>query len=175
MTPRVVVLIGFASGCSFNGSEGSPPDAPPDAMVDGPEEDAMPDGPPMLKCPVGYQAVPNAPTTSRYRKLTKPEPHAKQVSLCQAEGAHLVVIDDDAEATAVAAFAAAPMTFFWIGASDALVETVWVTAKNAPAVYLPWGTGQPNGGLTENCGLQNGGALYDFPCNRSYPSVCECD
>jgi Lectin C-type domain len=175
MTLRVAVLIGFASGCAFSGSPGSTPDAAPDAVVDGPEEDAMPDAPPMLKCPVGYEVVPNAPATSRYRKLTRPEPYAKQVSICQTEGTHLVVLDNAAEATAVAAFAVPPMMFFWIGASDATVETIWVTAKNAPAAYLPWGARQPDGGLLENCGLQNGAALFDSSCNRSYASVCECD
>jgi hypothetical protein len=174
MTLRVAVLIGLASGCAFSGSTGSTPDAAPDAIVDGPLEDATPDGP-TLKCPNGYEVVPGAPATSRYRKLTKPEMHAKQVATCLAEGTHLVVIDSAAEASAVAAFAVPPMMFFWVGASDAVVETVWMTAKNAPAAYLPWAAGQPNGGALENCALQNGGALFDFPCNRSYASVCECE
>lgn len=174
MTLRLAVLIGAMSGCAFSGSTGTPPDAAPDAIVDGPQEDAMPDAP-MLKCPTGYEVVPNAPATSRYRKLIKPEMHAKQAAICQAEGTHLVVLDSAAEASAVAAYAVPAMTFFWIGASDAAVETVWLTAKNAPAAYLPWSRGEPNGGLAENCGLQNGAALFDFPCARSYASVCECE
>jgi hypothetical protein len=174
MTPRVVVvLLGFIGGCSFEGSAGQVLDAAPDAIVDGPQEDAPPDAP-MLKCPAGYDVVPGAPATSRYRKLTNAATPAKHGSVCTGEGTHLVVLDSAAETMAIATYANAP-TYLWVGVSDAAVETVWLTAKNLPAAYLPWHVGQPDGGIVENCVLLSGLELHDFTCARSYPSVCECD
>ena len=171
MTPRALVLIGLLGGCAFSGSPGVVPDAGPD----GPPEDAMPDTP-LLKCPLTYELVAGAPLTSRYRKLDRADPYAKQAAQCAGEGAHLVVIDDAAESAAIDAYATKRNGFFWIGISDSATEATWMTEKNQPATYLPWKLLEPNGGINENCVLQSVAGMWnDFSCGYGFPSVCECD
>jgi Lectin C-type domain len=182
VTRRIVLLRGemkalahvtvggiWLAGCAFSASTSESPDAADiDARID-----ARVDAPPQA-C-AGYVTVPGAPATSRYRLLDRARAVADLTAQCAADGAHLVVIDDMAEFNAVGAVAIRLGGFFWVGVGDAAVEGKWMTAKGAPATFLPWDRTQPNGLLTENCVLQGPSAFFDFRCSSSYPSVCECD
>jgi Lectin C-type domain len=170
MTQRVLLLLGLLGGCSFDGSAGVDPDAMPiDSAIDG-----MPDTP-VRQCASTYVQVAGAPVASRYRMLPASGSVAQQTAMCAGDGAHLVVIDDVVELTALQIYAPKRNGFFWVGLTDEAVEGEWRTSKGEVASYLPWKKGQPDGGTTANCALLADNELVDFGCSGGYPSVCECD
>jgi Lectin C-type domain len=170
MRQRVLLILGFLGGCSFDGSVGSTPE--PDARVDA-AIDAPPDMP-MNDCPSGYEAVPGAPLGSRYYKLPDWVPLGTHAAKCAGE--HVVVLDSDAESLALRNYTTRRGGFFWVGISDEATEGTWVTATGKTASYLPWAPGQPDGGDAHDCAVQNeAGLFFDVACNVSYPTVCECD
>lgn len=171
MRQRVLLILGFLGGCSFDGSVGSTPE--PDARIDA-VIDAPPDMP-TIDCPAGYEAVPGAPLGSRYRKLEARVPVGMHATQCGSE--HVVVLDSPAESAAIRNYAPKRDGYFWMGISDAATEGTWATAAGKEASYLPWKPGQPDGGNAINCALldTSDGTLIDVACNVSYPTVCECD
>lgn len=169
MTQRLL-LLGLLGGCSFDGSAGTDPDAMPiDGVID-----AMPDTP-VSQCASTYVQVAGAPVGSRYRMLPTSVSVAQQAATCARDGAHLVVIDDVVELTALQIYAPKRNGFFWVGLTDEAVEGVWQTSTGEVASYLPWKKGQPDGGTMANCALLADNELVDFSCVGAYPSVCECD
>lgn len=169
----VVGLVGLV-GCAFEGNSGSvTPDAPVDSPIDG--------VPVVSSCPLTYQLVVGTPPTSRYRKLETAKSADQQAALCQADGAHLVVVDSAAERAAIAEYGRNARGFFWIGLSDRETEGVWKTANGhvAVATDLPWGMKQPEADPAkadvEDCVMQQDSLIYDFNCASAYVAVCECD
>jgi hypothetical protein len=89
---------------------------------------------------------------------------------CEADGAYLAILDDAAEAGLLPGNG-------WIGATDAAMEGVWLTVRGAPAPFLPWKAGEPNGGTTENCARFDSGLrqLESRRCTDLRDWTCECD
>jgi hypothetical protein len=105
--------------------------------------------------------------------------------LCQAQGMHLVRIDDDAENNATVELAQNLGSYIWIGASS-LAEVgsyAWpdgtVFFRDGGAVdglYQNFGPGQPVEGAGRNCvQLHNSaeGPWSNAPCSDVKPYVCE--
>jgi Lectin C-type domain len=132
-------------------------------------------------CPVSYQQVVGAPATSRYRKLEIAQSMDEQAALCQADGTHLVVLNNAGERAAIGEYGRNARGFFWIGLSDRETEGVWKAANGQVAVAtdLPWGMRQPEEDPAkadaEDCVIQQESLIYDFNCSSAYFSVCECD
>ncbi len=173
MRQWVLPILGILGGCAFDGSSGSLPE--PDARVDAPPMvDAMPDTP-MVDCPAGYEAVLGAPMGSRYKRLAHAKPLAAHAAICAADGTHVVTIESPMESLAMQGFAPKRNGYFWLGITDAATEGQWLAPGGQVATYLPWYPTQPNGGFAQNCALQADGSWFDFQCDVSYPTVCECD
>jgi hypothetical protein len=65
--------------------------------------------------------------------------------------------------------------YFWVGVTDSVTEGIYLTTLGPEATYLPWVSGQPNGGTTENCVLLgNAGGFYDWNCPAPQYFACEC-
>jgi hypothetical protein len=89
---------------------------------------------------------------------------------CIAEGAHLPIVDDAIEA-------ANGQIGDWIGITDVAVEDEWRTLRGDIATYLPWASGEPDGGTLENCGrLDDASGLFEArDCASLRDFSCECD
>jgi hypothetical protein len=112
---------------------------------------------------------------------------------CQAQGMHLVRIDDQAENEWVGTqrLVAFGSTFeVWIGASDAEESDSWRWRDGAmfwqgraaglpvDGLYSSWAAGEPNNnagnGVAENCAvMRNDQQWNDRPCGLAYRFVCE--
>jgi hypothetical protein len=150
-------------------ADATPTDALPDAMP------PMPDAK-LATCP-GYMPISNAsPPGATYRGVSANQSWMAARTTCQNDGADLVVVDNAAEATAVAALVQDPISgYIWLGlARDAFGE--WVTVRGTLATYLPWAPGEPSGG--NSCALMDDtlapNQFYDFLCGSMQVSVCEC-
>jgi cysteine-rich repeat protein len=97
---------------------------------------------------------------------TAPGPHGDQLLVCPfqithwearaecaMQGGTLAVIADATE-NALAASVAQTLGEqpYWVGIDDEDHEGVWMDGSGVPATYLPWGPGEPNGDVSENCG-----------------------
>ena len=194
-------LAWFAvAGCGFSGSGENPgevdaPVVPP--TIDAPEvvdappgapdmreiPDAMPpppDAPPMASCGPGYAPVTNGfPAGAIYRGVKTGMEWLDARADCQDDGADLVVIDNAAEAQAVAALVSDPQSpFFWIGLYDPSggADNNWQDVRGDTSPFLDFDSSQPSGG-SEDCVLVEDGSpweMWDFSCNASQYYVCEC-
>lgn len=178
----LAIAIAALAGCAFSGSAGSDvtPDAAPDATPD-----AEVDGMPVTNlCTTAYQIVVGTPLTSRYRKLDVAKSWDQQAALCAADGAHLVVLESDAERRAIETFGANVRGYFWIGLTDREVEGEWKTVKgqvlSAADLTALWGPSQPATGTAadlEDCVLLGAGSrsYFDYACASAFVGVCECE
>ncbi len=95
---------------------------------------------------------------------------------CEADGEHLIVIDDGGEL-----FAADLVTLgdFWLGMSDHVVEGTFRWLTTGATVNSGWRLGEPNNsGNNEDCGSfvpGLGGGYNDDDCTRQHDYLCECD
>ena len=87
---------------------------------------------------------------------------------CEADGAYLAIIDDAAEAALLPGEG-------WVGYTDAATEGVWLTVRGDQAAFLPWQSGEPNGGTLENCARVDDKALESRSCTDLRGWTCECD
>jgi hypothetical protein len=168
-------IIVLTSACSFQAPVSTATDALP--QVDDAGPDAAIDAPsPTASCPASYELIHG---TSRYRLGTAATWTAAQEA-CEADGGHLVVIDDSAENAFVIGLQ--PTGDLWIGMSDHLAEGtfVWVSGAPLSAGHQSWQVvpaPQPNdGGGSEDCGELNvTGVWNDNTCDAVQNYVCECD
>ncbi|XP_067257683.1 C-type mannose receptor 2-like [Chanodichthys erythropterus] len=58
---------------------------------------------------------------------------------------------------------------FWIGLQKTSVYK-WQWSSGDPALYLNWGSGQPDGG--DECGLMLNGQFHDYSCSNAIPFIC---
>jgi hypothetical protein len=190
------------AGCSFPGGntnqgdvdappiidliDGMPmiPDAPPGAPDMRMTPDAMPPPPPdampVADCGPGYQSITNGlPLGATYRGVNNGNEWNDARADCQSDGAELVVIDNTAEAQAVAALVNDPKSpYFWIGIFDPAGggDNNWLTVHGAAPSFLDFGPQQPTGG-NQDCMLVGDGSpyeMYDFDCIGFQYYVCEC-
>uniref|UniRef100_A0A1V1G515 Putative LPSBP5 n=1 Tax=Reticulitermes speratus TaxID=60591 RepID=A0A1V1G515_9NEOP len=97
--------------------------------------------------------------------------------ICEKEGAHLAVINSEAEAKFVSSLWTSTLDWAYIGTHDLYVEGKYVTLYNetlSDAGYDRWYAGEPNGGTSENCGVINRNTLLgNYFCNLPLPFFCE--
>jgi len=121
-------------------------------------------------CPAAYSAI----GSHFYGKLGAAEWTAQR-SACAAAapGTYLVVPDDATELGAVLALAGADI---WVGINDLAVEGSFVTVLNAPAMFLPWGSAQPDNapGGADCVSAHADARYYDDRCTTGRVAVCEC-
>jgi hypothetical protein len=135
-------------------------------------------------CPATYQPAGNS--ASVYRMLPDSLTWFAGESACQVEGAHLVVLDDLEEESAVLPLipptgggggANVSGDEVWIGISDLETEGVFLTVRGDPATFLPWDSGEPNDSAPgEDCAqvFASGGAFNDLACDSVLRVMCEC-
>ena len=64
----------------------------------------------------------------------------------------------------------------WVGLNDRRVENTWVWQSGLNSTYVNWGTGEPDGGVGENCVAMNAGTSWlwsDTGCDEYHKVVCE--
>ena len=103
----------------------------------------------------------------RYREGTALISWAAAVAACTVDEAFLWVPNDALEAMS--------LDGDWVGLTDMASEGTWVTLTGAPAPYLPWDTGQPDGGTDENCARNQDTTYEDRDCMDQRDYVCECE
>ncbi|PSN50524.1 hypothetical protein C0J52_14357 [Blattella germanica] len=144
---------------------------------------------PRLTCPsqaaltsLGYELIPS----TGYFKIHKYGPKWEDAKKkCEEEQAHLVVAKSVAQVLALLDFInrKGSRGAYWVGFSDKDKEGHYVTVFNQTleaAGYNTWMVGEPNGGVTQNCGLlfYNGEGKYglgDHDCNSTAWFICEIE
>ena len=189
------------SSAGGGGSDASPADAgdhhdatvPIDARPDAPPIDAPKpiDAPAEVLCPADFQGLSGAPSTSKYKLYNyslipgqdQSASYASAQATCASQQAHLVIVDDAAEAAAIAAVIKVNIfggSVYRVGVDDLAHPGTWETVLGAPATYLPWGQGQPNGAQGQTSGgfcsvLDTNGVMSDYFCTTAFPFACECE
>jgi hypothetical protein len=122
--------------------------------------------------------------TSRYKTVTTGQVWAVAERDCESEGAHLIVVDSDAENAWLASFAALAITnnksthqLAWLGAGDHETEGDFEWVTGAPLVAPRWAAMEPNSlNNIEDCvEMRASGEWNDDRCNPKLTYVCECD
>jgi hypothetical protein len=147
-------------------ADAPPPDAPP------PPDAAPP--PDARVCPPSYTVLPATGHAYRVRRARQPWFQAKDSCERTGTGIHLAVLDDAAELAAVQTLIDVPV--IWIGMNDVDQEGHFVVVTGGPAIFHPWGAGEPNnaqGG--EDCVELIGAKLNDDACDTPLPFLCECE
>jgi hypothetical protein len=63
----------------------------------------------------------------------------------------------------------------YFGATDAMEEGTWVWEDGEPFSFSNWGSGEPNGGTSENClDFDYYGIWNDIPCTQNYERAFIC-
>jgi hypothetical protein len=97
---------------------------------------------------------------------------------CEADaaGAHLVVIDNAAEAPIVDRQVPGTIVSHFIGVTDIVAEGTFVTVTNKPIGYAKWAPNEPSGGRAQNCVLFfDDQTLATKDCAAPDDFVCEYD
>lgn len=122
-------------------------------------------------CPQGYMA--RADTCYRANGNARSWRDAEADCEDDAVGAHLVVISTAAEAQTLRTILD-DTEDYWIGSVDIVAEGVYVGVTGMPAVYLRWGTAEPDGGV-EDCLYFEDGDINDDECVAVFAYLCEYD
>ena len=197
--PRIAVsgIYGlFLIGCVFDpsgilytktGDGGSPVDAPL-ASDAAPTNDAStadaappPDGPyPDCWTNPNYDQVEPA-TGHRYYLFTDTQSQSRRSwsaarSICEGDGAHLVVIDNDVENAFVRSLL--DIGRMWIGLHDQNTEGKFEWVTGASFSYQNWALSEPNNHNDQDCHeMYTNGEWNDSYCGyyNDRRFVCECD
>lgn len=137
-----------------------------------------PDGSSFTPC-AGYVSLGAALEPSSYRVVTLRTQFKSAELACEGLG-HLVILDNDAEATAIAAMSPNG----WVGFSDLKQEGTWrdVAGQASPYMLALWASAEPSTGGSDNCAFQSANAeLHATNCGNTDGSggdtrgyVCEC-
>ena len=129
-------------------------------------------------CPATYTS--RVGLTSKYRVvLATSTTWLEAEAFCEADGAHLIVIDDLAENNFARSLIATTNEHVWLGGGDHLVEGTfgWVTGR--PMTFTRWGSTEPNNTSNiEDCMEIDSNGLWNDERNpglATYHTVCECD
>lgn len=143
-----------------------------DDAADAPAGDAIVDGSP-LACGAAY--VPLGTGPSRY--LVESIDQVTWVAAeqrCELDGAHLVILDDEAERQAIVS--ALPGTQQWAGLSERVTRGTSLTVTNVAPPFLPWGPAEPSGSIDDCVQIDaTTMMLDDQDCTSVRRYVCECD
>ncbi|GFG32041.1 hypothetical protein Cfor_06834, partial [Coptotermes formosanus] len=131
---------------------------------------------PQKHIPTGYRKL----SESHYfRAHPEATPWVEARDICEKEGAHLAIVNSEAEAKFLSSLWTSSSDWAFIGTHDLYVEGTYVTIYNETlhdAGYDRWYVGEPNGGTSENCGVMNRNTLLgNFFCNRPLPFFCELE
>jgi hypothetical protein len=130
-------------------------------------------------CPATY--MPQAGLTSRYRIVLAPPSLTwlQAEALCEADGTHLIVIDNATENAFARTLNATVDEHVWLGGGDHLVEGTFAWVTGQPFAFTRWGGTEPNNSLNiEDClEIDNNGLWNDERTVglMTYHTVCECD
>lgn len=109
----------------------------------------------------------------RYRAVTAAASWQAARQACEADGAYLVVIDDNGENGHLATVGTGDR---WIGLSDEATEGDFAWVTGAPSDYRNWKGGSPNNSDTNDCVRTKGSGQWEVrSCSETNAYVCECD
>jgi hypothetical protein len=179
---RAILLLTLAA-CSFEAT-GSNPSTKVDGGVVVTTDTRPPDGSSFTPC-TGYVSLGAALEPSSYRIVTTPTRFRNAELACEATQGHLVIFDNNTEATTVAAAAAAaPIVSSWVGFSDLKNDGQWIDVAGRASSHMDtrWALNEPSGGGNDNCASLIGVAdLNAANCGSKDGSegdmrgyVCEC-
>ena len=140
---------------------------------DGPVGDGLVgDGPPRdgplvrRACHSDVRYVGATGLTNTYREGTNTVSWNEARLECMVDDADLWVVESATEQTAFLGD--------WTGITDDANENVWRKVDGTLATFLPFLSGQPDGGAAENCLRNDGGGFEDRECTDQRDYVCEC-
>ena len=114
-------------------------------------------------------------TGSRYRIGTENVTWLDARSLCEGEGAHLIIIDGSYENEMLRMLN--PSDRVHIGLTDQVQEDVWLWVDGSSLTFERWAPNEPDDSFGEDCVAQRSDGLWDdVDCNnRNYFYACECE
>ena len=123
-------------------------------------------------------------SASRYKEVMIGATWAVAERDCELDGAHLIVISDEAENAWLKAFAEQQVTdsastnqLAWLGLGDHASEGAFVWVTGGPISFAPWALKEPNSlnGYEDCVEIRATGEWNDDRCNARPRYVCECD
>lgn len=99
-------------------------------------------------------------------------PAAEAACEADAEGAHLAIVDNAAEATMLGGMLGT-VADAWVGTSDRKTEGTYLEVTGEPASFLGWGAAEPDG--AGDCGKIREDGLADGDCALVDDYICEFD
>lgn len=163
----------LAAGCGrlgFDGigvdAKGPPSDGSSDALEDAPAIDA-PTEPAVCRTDPRYGSRGAQPHL--YRIVSQQTSWTEAKLTCARDGAYLAIPSNATEVPL--------LDGDWMGLTDVAAEGQWLTVRGEAAPFLPWGTGEPAGGLEKNCARLDTSLerLEARECSDLRDYVCECD
>jgi hypothetical protein len=126
-------------------------------------------------CPEGFTRA----GTSCYRANYFPNSGDGKIfvdaeALCEAQGGHLAVIDDEPEADRIRGLGLLGSDY-WVGVSELAETTVYRSVTNDVDLYLPWATGEPDSGVDHCVNFNLDGTMFDNICTAQDDALCEYD
>ncbi|XP_045569536.1 CD209 antigen-like protein E [Salmo salar] len=96
---------------------------------------------------------------------------------CRNRGADLVVINSEEKQTLVN-WLCGVYDYVWIGLTDSVTEGTWKWVDDTPLTTKYWDSGEPNGGVADNCvyfysWTSDKGEWWDYYCSYKYRWICE--
>ncbi len=169
------LLVAAGCGRIGFGEPGRAPDGPPsdagfdagpDAPADGRALDAPVD-PAVCRTDPRYGSLGGLPHL--YRLVSTQVSWSEAKAACESDGAYLAIPNDAAEVPL--------LDGDWMGLTDVATEGQWLTVLGEAAPFLPWGTGEPAGGVDKNCARLDSTLerLEARDCIDARDYVCECD
>jgi hypothetical protein len=163
---RVLVVMLALAGCRFHFDETGT-----DAAINGSDIDASGDGA-MLQCPASYVML--GTQSSRYLAIDNSVVWLTAEQMCEADGAHLVIIDDATEQSLV--FQTLPAQNIWLGVTDRVAIGSFRKVTGGAATFLPWDGGEPDVAAAECVYMDSLTSRFaDQDCASGRRAVCECD
>lgn len=181
---------GMDAGLTDAGARDAAVDAGKDSGVNDAGRDAGDDGP--LRCDGGICRLDAACAsfsidTHRYWLCELRQTYEAAKMFCAADGAHLAIIDNEPESTAIGARIALVTgvntlaSQHFIGIDDLTTQGTYVWIDGSPLTYQNWRPGEPNNKQSmvcehEDCGtIFSAGQWNDACCVSKLPFVCEAD
>ncbi|XP_045569535.1 C-type lectin domain family 4 member E-like, partial [Salmo salar] len=124
-------------------------------------------------CPQGWKKL----GSSCYYVSTEYKSWEESRQDCRNRGADLVVIKSEDDQTFVN-WLCGVKNYVWVGLTDSVTEGTWKWVDDTPLTTQYWNSGEPNGGVAENCVYfyswsSDTGAWWDYDCSYQYRWICE--